>query len=321
MAYQIVRIAKIKTAAKALTAMRHNLRGREVPNADPKREKLNSYDMTNSEEQALARWRQILPEKRRSDAVLLTEAVITASPGAFKRDGDWKRYLEDGVRFFTEKHGEENVINVAYHWDETTPHAHVLAVPMTEGRLSQKALYGAGQKALAKLQTDFYKSVSVSHGLERGVERSAAKHQDIRRHNGLVIEAKESKKNRLEKTQIDRAAIEYRVGTTKKLEAQVETLTTEIDDLRVAHDAAVREAAQLRSKTNELQQERDEARALVYTAQRYGVLLGDFQHWNHDIGVKTAISKIHGELRQHGYDIGQLERGSNKPEHGHGLGL
>jgi len=318
-AYQIMRIAKLKTAAKIVTAIRHNVRTRGVPNADPKRAKLNTFEVAVSEEQALARWRAVLPEKRRSDAVTLTEVVITASPGAFSRDDQWRRYLEEGVKYFTEKHGAENVVSVAYHWDETTPHVHVLAVPMIDGRLSQKALYGAGRKDMATLQTKFHEAVAVRHGLERGVEKSSAKHQDVRRYYGLSEQERETKRNALAKAQQERAAVEYRVSKERKLAEEVAELNATVEPLRKERDAAREDARRARGEVVEIQRERDAARALIWAANEYHLTLPPPDpSWIQDPGVRTEVTKINDALRRQGHDIGRLQRGGGGVDRGLG---
>lgn len=251
MAYQIMRIAKLKTPGKIAAAFNHNLREKTVPNADPKKARLNQIEGPLTVAAARERWEELLPEKRRKDAVTLTEAVITASPGAFSRDDEWAAYLRDGVQFFKEKHGAENVISVAYHWDEATPHAHVLAVPMVDGRLSQKKLYGSSKKDLANLQSAFHEKVSRHYGLERGVARSTARHQDVRRYYGHVEQERETKKNVLAKAQQERAATEYHVRRDQKLTDRISELESERNGLRIERDTLKAERDQARGEVEQ----------------------------------------------------------------------
>ena len=41
-----------------------------------------------------------------------------------------KKYFESCLRFLEKKHGKENIVAIAEHYDETTPHMHVIVVPI-----------------------------------------------------------------------------------------------------------------------------------------------------------------------------------------------
>ena len=85
-----------------------------------------------------------------------------------------QQFFVDCVRFFAEKYGEENIISAIVHMDETTPHLHLNLVPIADGRLSAKTLFG--RKELQSLQTDFHSAVGKKWNLQRGREGSQAKH-------------------------------------------------------------------------------------------------------------------------------------------------
>ena len=56
------------------------LQERETPNADASRTPDNDHWAAKSTDEAMGRLRELLPEKRRKDAVLAVEYVLTASP-------------------------------------------------------------------------------------------------------------------------------------------------------------------------------------------------------------------------------------------------
>ena len=75
--------------------------------------------------------------------------------------------------------GEENVISMTYHGDESTPHIHGIVIPMNGDRLSANHYIGNRQK-LRELQ-DSYGKCMEPLGLKRGLRNSIAKHTDIKK--------------------------------------------------------------------------------------------------------------------------------------------
>ncbi|WP_217805810.1 plasmid recombination protein, partial [Salmonella enterica] len=73
------------------------------------------------------------------------------------------------------------------------PHLHAIITPIisdkNNNRLSMKEFLG-GKKLLSELQTDYAKSME-KFGLSRGIEKSVAKHQDIKTFYSSIEDAKE----------------------------------------------------------------------------------------------------------------------------------
>jgi hypothetical protein len=186
--FQVIRVEKVKGAGgrgnQMAYAAKHNLREREVRNADGSKdiEKIRG----GTSEEIMARWREALPDKYRKDAVVGAHYVVTGSPG---RMGELSRdqqdaYFRDALKYLTKKHGDENIIAATIHRDEKTPHLHVLAVPKVERErkngeryetLAFKSFYN-GKGGLSRLQTEFHEKVSKEYGFERGVRYSQARH-------------------------------------------------------------------------------------------------------------------------------------------------
>jgi FtsZ-binding cell division protein ZapB len=185
-AFSILRVAKLKTMGSIAGSGRHTFREVETPNADTSRLHLNGNFGSRDTAGLLAAVRDRLPDKRRKDAVLALEYMISASPEWFGKDWRTKpkgyrpEYFQEALAWLQAKHGSENVIAGQVHLDEKTPHMCVFVVPRTpDGRLSAKEFTG-GRAKLNKMQTDFHNSVGVKHGLERGVEGSKAAHTAIK---------------------------------------------------------------------------------------------------------------------------------------------
>ncbi|MEL1211028.1 plasmid recombination protein, partial [Staphylococcus epidermidis] len=79
-AYAIMRCKKLSGMGSVAAALQHCYRERETPNADAERTPDNEHRAATSTDAAMGRLRELLPEKRRKDAVLAVEYVMTASP-------------------------------------------------------------------------------------------------------------------------------------------------------------------------------------------------------------------------------------------------
>jgi len=179
MNYAILRTAKLKTMGNIGGSLAHNYRTIETPNTDPNLTSKNHHTVATPEavKQVI---KDRLPEKRRSDAVLCIEYLITASP-------EWEGWGNDKeVEFFKrsslwlmDKHGAENIAGVSIHRDISTPHLVAYVVPIDQkGNLNCKDFLG-GRAKLNKMQTDFANTVT-DLGLTRGKEGSKAKHTSIK---------------------------------------------------------------------------------------------------------------------------------------------
>lgn len=200
MAYAILRTKKLKSMAALARSARHTFREQETTNADTAPAIPNPTIGRDGADQVIAAFEQGLPEKRRRDAVIAIEYLITASPEAFKRHGGhlgetWIGYFEDGLAWLRERHGHEHVVSATIHLDEMTPHLVVYVIPKTaDGRLCARDFLG-GPKVLRDLQNSFYDSCGVQHGLERGLSGSKAKHDDIKAFYAIVNSASTGEDN------------------------------------------------------------------------------------------------------------------------------
>lgn len=87
MAYAIIRAKKLKTMGAVSRSAQHTFRMQPTPNANPALTGRNRTVGVKGSEQILAALVWTLPKKRRKDAVLAIEYLVTASPEAFKRHG------------------------------------------------------------------------------------------------------------------------------------------------------------------------------------------------------------------------------------------
>ena len=179
MSFAIYRTAKLKSMGEIGGSLSHTYRTRNTPNADESRIHLNEHSL-ETYNSCFAAIKNSIPEKRRKNAVLCIEHLITTSP-------DWngwgtekeKEFFKKSLEFLNKKYGKENVIACSIHRDETTPHLIVYVVPIDEkGGLNAKKWLG-GRSKLSQTQTDFANEVK-NLGLERGLENSKARHKTIK---------------------------------------------------------------------------------------------------------------------------------------------
>ncbi len=185
MAYAIMRAKKLVSMGAAAASMQHNFRERETPNADPSRTPENEHLAARSTDEAMGRLRELLPEKRRKDAVLAVEYVMTASPEWWKQASQAQQqvFFERSMGWLQAKYGAQNVVAATIQRDEKTPHLSAFVVPMTrDGRLSAKEFIGNRQKMRAD-QTSFAERMRDLR-LDRGIEGSKAAHQRVKQFYG-----------------------------------------------------------------------------------------------------------------------------------------
>lgn len=107
--------------------------------------------------------------KTRANSVLALDTLYTASSEFFqgKTNGENDTFFRDCLKFHERHFG--HIISAVIHYDETTPHLHVISVPLTQdGRLSARDVIGNKAK-MSKTQDEFFEQVGKGYGLARGI--------------------------------------------------------------------------------------------------------------------------------------------------------
>lgn len=186
-AYAIMRCKKLSGMGSVAAALQHCYRKRETPNADAERTPDNEHRAATSTDAAMGRLRELLPEKRRKDAVLAVEYVMTASPEWWAKATPQQQaaFFDQAQGWLAAKYGADRIVTASIHRDEATPHLSAFVVPLTQdGRLSAKEFIGGRDKMRAD-QTSFAEVVR-DLGLERGIEGSRATHQRVQSYYGAI---------------------------------------------------------------------------------------------------------------------------------------
>jgi len=168
-------------------SMQHCYRERNTHNADQERTPDNQHLVAKSTDEAMGKLRALLPEKRRKDAVLAVEYVMSASPEWFEKatPEQEKAFFRQSLQWLADKYGADRIVTASIHRDESTPHLSAFVVPLTQDkRLSAKEFIGSRDKMRADQTT--YAACVAELGLERGIEGSKATHQTIQQHYAAV---------------------------------------------------------------------------------------------------------------------------------------
>lgn len=190
MPYAIMRCKKLATLGTVASALQHCYRDRDTPNADANRTPDNVHCVARSTDEAMGKLRDLLPDKRRKDAVLAVEYVMTASPEwwATASQAQQQAFFSQARTWLANKYGEDRIVAATVHLDEATPHLSAFVVPLTQdGRLAAKDFIGGRDKMRAD-QTSFAEAMRPL-GLERGIEGSRATHQRVQSHYAALQKA------------------------------------------------------------------------------------------------------------------------------------
>lgn len=187
MSYVVARMAKYKSGQLS-GIYNHNERvfkNHSNKDIDPSKSHLN-YELTNRDQSQnySKQIKEHIDENRlstrgiRKDAVLCNEWIITSDKAFFEEmnSEQTRVFFETAKDFFADKYGEANIAYAMVHLDEKTPHMHLGLVPMQDGKLSSKALFGNKDK-LRAIQDELPKYLN-DHGfdLKRGEIDSKKKH-------------------------------------------------------------------------------------------------------------------------------------------------
>lgn len=206
--YCIFRLAKVKTHQEVTNLLKeqHRAEGYDAQRADAERTHLNSYSCGFDD--AVKKFDELCPQKRRKNAVVALNFVISASNEFPDRKTEMRFYW--AAKKFLQKHLGQ-VVSWAIHRDETSTHFQAVTVPLVGGKLNARALCGGGKKRMAELQTLFWEEVGQKFGLERGEKKSKAVHKTVEQ---LHEEEEEKLKEKA-------AELEAKAAEIEKKEAEV----------------------------------------------------------------------------------------------------
>lgn len=179
--FTIIRHEKHSSLGTVGAAASHTMRTRPTANANPAGPApevwIGSHDPADDV-------RQLLPKRRRKNAVLALEYLVTASPEFFDLQPEkvWRKYLEDQLDMLGKYYGHRNIASAVLHLDEKTPHLAIQIVPLVDGKLNARALIGS--RTACRIIQDMAGEVGAPYGLARGKPGSDATHEKVKQWYG-----------------------------------------------------------------------------------------------------------------------------------------
>jgi hypothetical protein len=229
--FAILRTGKLKSAVSVKGMLKHNFRTIDTPNADEYLTDKNVHIEALSVNDGMRRYRNLLPDKVRKNAVHAIDYMITTSPDANPDDNS--KAISEGYEWICEKHGKENVIMASKHKDEKTPHLHVLVMPLKDGKLNARHYIGGTKHRMTDLQDEFHDRLkSKNINLDRGIKGSRAKHQTVKDwHSKQKILEQKTAETLIDA--LNKAAAPRKMGILKKEnpDARVSRITEQARDI------------------------------------------------------------------------------------------
>lgn len=168
--------------------------------------------------------------KVRSNSVMALDTIYTASKEFFQLHDSQTidEFFRDCLDYHRQHYG--HVVSAIVHYDEDTPHMHVLSVPLTrDGRLSAREIVG-GRAQMAHAQDSFFEQVGQQYGLQRGVHMDGPekrKHITAQQHRLQELQAQVQHEER------QLAQLQHRADQTlQQLRTQTEQVRHAQSDLQ-----------------------------------------------------------------------------------------
>lgn len=230
--------------------------------------------------------------KARSNSVLALDTIYTASPQFFQErtNAENDKFFQDCLKFHNEHFG--HIISAVVHYDETTPHLHIISVPLTQdGRLSARDVIGNKAK-MSKTQDAFFEQVGKGYGLKRGIHmdgQEKKQHISAQEHELREIKQEIARgQERLEAVEHSEETARTRAQKYRQTAAELQKQVEQLQKERVEqHNSLKMLSASKISRQKEL-------RALDYTLQEKK---SEFEAITADIKqVSKDLEKISGYL-------------------------
>lgn len=234
--------------------------------------------------------------KARSNSVLALDTIYTASPNFFQGKTNQQNddFFKDCLQFHQEHFG--HIISAVIHYDETTPHLHVVSVPLTkDGRLSARDVIGNKSK-MSKTQDSFFEQVGRGYGLERGV------HMDG-----------QEKKQHISAQEHELREIKQEIAREKE---HLEAIEHSEETARTRAQKARQTATELQKQVEQLQEERNsQHKSLLKLTEAKYKAQKEVKKLNYTINDKqTEFDAITADIKQASENLEEISGYLSKAE-------
>ena len=222
--YIIMRNQKLKSVGAVKNVLAEQMPSeldekRKSPRADSSRTHQNTNSGTL--EEAFDTYLELLPEKRRKNAVIGAMQLISTSE-EFETEEEEEEFYKKAREFVEKNFGK--IVGWSIHRDETSTHMQCVTIPLVDGKLNARKLFGGNKHKMEQLQTDFYNEVGKQFGLARGEPKAKTKaiHKTVEEfHREKILELQEQK-NKLQKNEnILKQRIDYNIRVQQTVEKMI----------------------------------------------------------------------------------------------------
>lgn len=306
--YAFIRAEKIRTKRQLLAAMKHN--DRTAPDGLEHTDPSRPPELVAGHPDAVEAWEAAMaskgldPTKPRKGAVVAVEWLATASPEWWATASAEQRaaWTADTLAFVADEmagpvrpgeapearaeRGRGLILAAHYHDDETTPHLHILAVPLVEKEraargkprkrdagkprppsaptwdLAAKSILGGPRDRMSELQTDYAAAVA-HHGLKRGIPKKETGAFNQRPSHYRAEQAHLTAAIAQER---DAAAKDRAIAAGDRKDAEGDRMASLADRSKAADILAKADETGARRRNNIVANAQDEAKAIIAAA-------------------------------------------------------
>lgn len=220
--------------------------------------------------------------KTRANSILALDTLYTASPEFFqgKTNEENDKFFRDCLKFHESHFG--HIISAVIHYDETTPHLHIISVPLTkDGRLSARDVIGNKSK-MSKTQDSLFEQVGRDYGLARGIhmdgqekkQHISAQEHELREIKQKIAREQEKLEAIEHSEEMARIRAQESKRTAEELQKQVEQLQEERakqhNSLKMLSASKINKQKELKALDYTLQEKRDEFEAITADIKQAG---------------------------------------------------
>lgn len=234
--------------------------------------------------------------KTRSNSVLALDTIYTASPQFFQErtNAENDKFFQDCLKFHESHFG--HIISAVVHYDETTPHLHVISVPLTkDNRLSARDVIG-NKSRMSKTQDAFFEQVGRGYGLGRGI------HMDG-----------QEKKQHISAQEHELREIKQEIAREKE---HLEAIEHSEESARIRAQKCRQTAAELQKQVEQLQEERNsQHKSLLKLTEAKYKAQKEVKRLNYTINDKqTEFDAITADIKQASENLEEISGYLSKAE-------
>jgi len=244
--FSVLNIRKVKTNAGSINVVAHNLRQKInksfLESIDVNFSHFNIYEGVLKYKEFTKKYNEIIEnahikrkiQRNASRAIEFVFSFTHEYSEGWQNSKNLKEkidhYFYDCINFIKKKYGK-TIISSTVHYDETTPHIHIMCIPLiyskdgNEAKFSSSEFLG-GISGLKSLHTSFHNEVGKKYGLARGIEGSRATHIELKQ-----FKAKEETK--IQNIENLEEAIKIELEEIEKVKRDLERRTRELEITKI----------------------------------------------------------------------------------------